>query len=177
MLDVWMTPIRLDPKWNNGDYYGRDEPQDGVANALKIITITTRAPGWADKTFGYKPADAAKDPAAAMGNLFAIEDALMKAGIGRAKTADANSMLYTAKANQIYRLTDDEVKGMKAKILFVPAASDAIFPPELSRRAAERYRAQGGVAEVVVIEGDGGHLEGVFNVAKQGDAIRAFLAK
>ena len=36
---------------------------------------------------------------------------------------------------------------------------------------------QGGVAEVVVIEGDGGHLEGVLNVAKQGDAIRAFLAK
>jgi hypothetical protein len=52
-----------------------------------------------------------------------------------------------------------------------------IFPPELSRRAAERYRAQGGDAEVVVIEGDGGHLEGVFNVAKQGEAIRAFLAK
>ena len=177
VLDVWMTPIRLDSKWNNGDYYGRDEPQDGVANALKIITITTRAPGWADKTFGYKPADTAKDPAAAMGNLFAIEDTLMKAGIGRAKMADANSMLYTAKANQIYRLTDDEVKGMKAKILFVPASSDAIFPPEMSRRAAERYRAQGGVAEVVVIEGDGGHLEGVFNVAKQGDAIRAFLAK
>jgi hypothetical protein len=28
-----------------------------------------------------------------------------------------------------------------------------------------------------VIEVDGGHLEGVFNVAKQGDAIRSFLAK
>jgi homoserine O-acetyltransferase len=176
MLDVDdADPARS--KWNNGDYYGRDEPQDGVANALKIITITTRAPVWADKTVGYKPADVAKDPAAAMGNLFAIEDTLMKAGIGRAKTADANSMLYTAKANQIYRLSDDEVKGMKAKILFVPASSDAIFPPELSRRAAERYRAQGGVAEVVVIEGDGGHLEGVFNVAKQGDAIRAFLSR
>jgi len=177
MIDVWMTPIRLDPKWNQGDYYGRDEPLDGVANALKIITITTRAPGWAEKTFGYKPADAAKEPAAAVGNLFAIEDTLMKTGLARAKTADANSMLFTSKANQLYRLTDDEVKGMKARILFVPAASDTIFPPELSRRAAERYRAQGGSAEVVVIEGDGGHLEGVFNVAKQGEAIRAFLAK
>ena len=86
-------------------------------------------------------------------------------------------MLYTAKANQLYRLTDDEVSKMKAKILFVPARSDLIFPPEMSQRAAERYRAQGGVAEVVVIDGDGGHLEGVFNVAKQGDAIRAFLAR
>ena len=177
MIDAWMTPIRLDPKWNNGDYYGRDEPQDGVANALKIITITTRAPGWAERTFGYKAADSAKDPAAALGNLFAIEDTIAKGGVTRSKTADANSLLYTSKANQIYRLTDEEVKGIKAKILFVPAASDGIFPPEFSRRAAERYRAQGGVAEVVVIEGDGGHLEGVLNVAKQGEAIRAFLAK
>ena len=49
MLDVWVTPIRVDPKWNNGDYYGKDEPVDGVANALKIVTITTRHFGWADK--------------------------------------------------------------------------------------------------------------------------------
>jgi len=177
MIDVWMTPIRMDPKWNGGDYYGRDEPLDGVANALKIITITTRAHGWAEKTFGYKPADAAKAPAAAMANAYSIEDALMKAGVARARTADANSMLYTSKANQLFQLSDEEVKGMKARILFVPARSDMIFPPEMSERAAARYRAQGGVAEVAVIEGDGGHLEGVLGVAKQGEAIRAFLAR
>jgi len=177
LLDVWVTPIRLDPKWNGGDYYGKEEPVDGVANALKIITITTRAPGWADKTFGYKPADAAKDPAAAMGNTFAIEDALAKAGAARAKSTDANALIYTAKANQLYRLTDDEIRGVKAKILFVPASSDILFTPDVSRRAAERYRAQGGIAEVAVIEGDGGHLDGVFNVARQGESIRAFLAQ
>ena len=99
-----------------------------------------------------------------------------KAGATRAKSVDANSMIYTAKANQLYNLGDD-VQKIKAKILFVPAASDGVFPPELSKRAAERYRAQGGVAEVATIEGDGGHLEGVFNVAKQGEAIRAFLAR
>jgi len=85
-------------------------------------------------------------------------------------------MIYTVKANQLYNLGDD-VKKIKAKILFVPAASVLVFPPELSKRAAERYRAQGGVAEVAIIEGDGGHLDGVFNVAKQGEAIRAFLAR
>jgi len=176
MLDVWTLPIRYDPKWNNGDYYGRDEPAAGVAQALKIVTITARANGWAEKTFGYKWADAARDPGADMGNLFTIEDALNKAGAARAATTDANSMLYTAKANQLYNLGDD-VKKMKAKILFVPAKSDLLFPPELSQRAAERYRAQGGVAEVAVLDGDGGHLDGVLNVAKQGEAIRAFLAR
>jgi len=176
LVDEWILPIKLDPKWNNGDYYGRDEPLDGLAQGLKIVTISTRAFGWAEKTFGYKWADTAKDPAAAMDNRFAIEDTLNKAGATRAKSIDANSMIYTAKANQLYNLGDD-VKKIKAKILFIPAASDGVFPPELSKRAAERYRAQGGVAEVAIIEGDGGHLEGVFNVAKQGEAIRAFLAK
>ena len=176
ILDVWTLPIKLDPKWSNGDYYGRDEPVAGVAQALKIVTITARAHGWAEKTFGYKWADAAKDPAADMGNVYVIEDTLNKAGAARAATTDANSMIYTSKANQLYNLGDD-VKKIKAKILFVPAKSDLIFPPELSQRAAERYRAQGGIAEVAVIDGDGGHLEGVLNVAKQGDAIRAFLAK
>jgi len=176
MLDVWTLPIRYDPKWNNGDYYGRDEPAAGVAQALKIVTITARANGWAEKTFDYKWADAARDPGADIGNLFTIEDALNKAGAARAATTDANSMIYTAKANQLYNLGDD-VKKMKAKILFVPAKSDLLFPPELSQRAAEQYRAQGGVAEVVVLDGDGGHLDGVLNVAKQGEAIRAFLAR
>jgi homoserine O-acetyltransferase/O-succinyltransferase len=177
MLDVWATPIMLDARWNKGDYYGRDEPVDGVAVALMNVTITARSFGWAEKTFGYKWADPAKNPADALFTPFAIEDALTKAGIARAKTTDANSMIYMAKANQLYRLTDDEVKGIKARILFVPAASDEIFPPELSKRAAERYRAQGGVAEVAIIEGDGGHLDGVLNVAKQGEAIKTFLAK
>ncbi len=177
LLDVWATPIMLDPRWNKGDYYGRDEPVDGVSVALMNVTITARSFGWAEKTFGYKWADAGKNPADAMFNPFAIEDTLTKTGQARAKTTDANSFIYTVKANQLYRLTDDEVKGIKAKILFVPAASDGIFPPELSQRAATRFKALGGTAEVVVIEGDGGHLEGVLNVAKQGEAIRAFLAK
>jgi homoserine O-acetyltransferase len=176
LVDVWALPIKLDPKWNNGDYYGRDEPLDGLAQALKIVTISTRGFEWADKTFAYKWADPAKNPALAMDNRFAIEDTLNKAGATRAKSVDANSMIYTVKANQLYNLGDD-VKKIKARILFVPAATDLVFPPELSKRAAQRYKAQGGTAEVVVIEGDGGHLEGVFNVAKQGDAIREFLAK
>ncbi len=176
MLDVWALPIRLDPRWNNGDYYGKEEPVTGTAQALKIITITARAHGWAERTFGYKWADAARNPGAEVTNLFSIEDTLNKAGAGRAASVDANSLIYTAKANQLYNLGDD-VKKIKARILFIPAESDLIFPPELSMRAAERYKAQGGSAEVAIIEGDGGHLDGVLNVAKQGEVIRAFLSK
>jgi homoserine O-acetyltransferase len=100
---------------------------------------------------------------------------LNSSGMARAKTTDANHMIYMSKANQLYRLSEAEVKGIKAKILFVPASSDVIFPPELSKRALERFRAQGGRADLFVIEGDGGHLDGVFAIAKAADAIKRFV--
>src|SRR5204863_3124700 len=33
-VGLWAMPMRLDPKWKGGDYYGKDEPMEGVAKAL-----------------------------------------------------------------------------------------------------------------------------------------------
>jgi homoserine O-acetyltransferase len=176
LLDLWHQPIMLDPKWNGGDYYGREEPVDGLALALKAVTLTALAPGWAEKAHGYKPATEGKNPADAIGNLFSIQAGLNASGQTRAKTTDANSVIYTSKAYQLYNLGDD-AKRIKAKILFVPAKTDLIFPPEFSRRAMERLKAQGNVVEYFEIDGVNGHLDGVFSIAKAGDAIRVFLEK
>ena len=62
LMDAWVAAIKVDPKWNGGDYYGRDEPLDGIAKSLALVTITARAHGWAERTFGYKWADPAKKP-------------------------------------------------------------------------------------------------------------------
>jgi homoserine O-acetyltransferase/O-succinyltransferase len=176
LLDLWVAPIKADPKWNGGDYYSTGEPLDGIALALKTVTITARHWGWAEKTYGYKLVDAAKNPADAIGNQFAIEDALTKAGIARAKTTDANNKIYMAKANQLFNIEDDAAK-IKAKVLFIPAASDLVFPPEQSQKAAAKLRSLGKSAEVFVIEGEGGHLDGVTNIVKASEAIRVFLSR
>src|SRR5215467_5956209 len=62
-LDAWAQPIRLDPKWNGGDYYDKEPPLDGLKAALKLITLQAQQWEWAAKTFGTAPADASKDPA------------------------------------------------------------------------------------------------------------------
>ena len=176
LLEAWVAPIKQDPKWKQGDYYGREPPLEGLAQALKLVTLTARHWGWAEKTFGDKPADASKPPADAIGNRFAIEDALIKAGIGRAKTVDANNKIYMAKANQLFNV-ESEVGKIRSKVLFIPASSDLVFPPELSHKAAGRLKAQGGTAEVFVIEGTGGHLDGVLEITKAGETIRQFMQK
>jgi homoserine O-acetyltransferase len=176
LLDLWHQPIMLDPKWNGGDYYGREEPIDGLALALKAITLTALAPGWADRVHGYKPAAEGKNPADAMGNLFSIQSGLTASGQARARTTDANSLIYTSKSQQLYNLGDD-VKRIKAKVLFAPAKTDLIFPPEFSRRAMERLRAQGNTVEFFEIDGTNGHLDGLLSIGKAADTIRAFLDK
>lgn len=181
-LDVWASPIRLDPNWKGGDYYGGPEPVAGLAQALKVVTLHARAAGWADRTFGRKWADPARDPAAAMDNRFAIEDVLDKAAAARAKTSDANHFLYLAKANQLFSAGHagslaEGLKAVTAKTLLIPASSDLVLPPRMAEQAAAILKGNGVPVETVTIEGDGGHLDGVLAITKAGPAIQAFLAK
>jgi len=81
-----------------------------------------------------------------------------------------------AKANQLFNV-ENEIGRIKAKILFVPAASDLIFPPEFSRKAADKFKSMGGTAEVFVIEGNRGHLDGVVGIQKAAQAIRDFMQR
>jgi homoserine O-acetyltransferase len=181
-LNVWAAPILLDPKWNNGDYYGREEPVAGLALALKTVTLHARHYGWAATAFGRKWAAPDRDPAAAWGNTFAIEDTLDKVAAARAQVSDANSFLYLAKANQLFvaggkASLEEGLKDVRAKVLLVPATSDLLLFPEYSKRAMEVLRRQGRQVRYFEIAGDGGHLDGVLGIAKAGEAIRQFLAE
>jgi len=176
LLDLWMMPIKMDLNWKNGDYFGGAEPNEGVAQSLKTVTLTALHFGWAEKAHGYKWAAEGKNPADAMGNLFAIEDSLYKTGQARAGATDAAHFVWMAKANQLYNLEKQQAQ-IKAKVLFLPAKTDLVFPPELSRRWAERLRAQGNHVELYEIEGTSGHLDGLFSIAKVSDQIKAFLTK
>jgi homoserine O-acetyltransferase/O-succinyltransferase len=174
MLNLWGMPITLDPKWNGGDYYGREEPTEGVAQALKLLALTLGTDSGMDKRYGRKWAAADKDPGTALGNLYAIEDGLYKGGAARAKTVDANHFLYLVKANQLFSVSG-EARKIKAKFLFVPAKSDPLFPPWMARRAMDTLRAQGNAVDIFEIEGDGGHYDGLFQVGQASAAIRDFL--
>lgn len=176
LLDLWMMPIKMDPNWKNGDYYGGAEPNEGVAQSLKTVTLTALHFAWAEKAHGYKWASEGKSPADSMANLFAIEDSLYKTGVARAAATDGAHFVWMAKANQLYNLEKEQSR-IRAKVLFLPAKTDLIFPPELSRRWADKLRAQGNHVELYEIEGTNGHLDGLFSIGKVADRIKAFMEK
>jgi homoserine O-acetyltransferase len=176
LLDLWMMPIKLDPNWKDGNYYGGAEPNEGVAQSLKTVTLTALHFAWAEKVHGYKWAAEGKNPQDSMANLFAIEDSLYRTGVARASATDAAHFVWMAKANQLYNLEKEQPR-IRAKVLFLPAKTDLIFPPELSRKSAERLRAQGNHVELYEIDGTSGHLDGLFSIGKVADRIKAFLER
>jgi homoserine O-acetyltransferase len=181
-LDVWAAPIRIDPRWKGGDYHGGEPPLAGLAAALKTVTLHAGSAPWADAAFGRKWAVADKDPAKSWEGRFLVDQALDNAGLARARLSDANSFLYLVRANQLFSAGHGQslaegLKAVKAPMLFVPASSDLIFPPSDSAKAAELLKSQGRRVEIAVIEGNRGHLDGVLNIARVGQAIARFLAE
>lgn len=173
-LDVWAQPIRLDPKWNGGDYYGKEPPKDGLAAALKVVTLHAQGSEWANKTFGPAPAEEGKDPAKAMENRFKIEATLDQAGAGRASGVDANNFLYIVRANQ---LANADPSKIKTPALIINTPTDEVFPPEWVERTVAAIKANGTRVERATLTGPNGHLNGVLHIAQAGPAIAEFLAK
>jgi homoserine O-acetyltransferase len=177
-LDIWAAPIRLDPNWKEGDYYGGPAPVAGLAEALKIVTHHARDWPWAD-TIGVKPAEG-QDPRRAVTERFAIEKWLDDAGRARARISDANHFLYLIRANQLflkeYESPEAALARSRARWLVVPSVADRVFPIEHNRRLAATLKEQGRQVELVELTGPLGHLEGVVSIAKASEAIRRLLA-
>ena len=179
-LDAWSAPIKVDPKWNYGDYYGKAEPADGLAASFKIVLY--EAQNWASvsKTVDRKWAQEGKDPAKSWDNGFLAEQTLDRLAKSLAEGNDANSFLYQAKAIQLFAAGDGQnmdlgLAKVKARMLILPARADVMVFPKYSQDAAERLRQLGKSVEYHEIPGDGGHIDGIYNIAAVGDLIGKFL--
>ena len=173
-LDAWAQPIRLDPKWNGGDYYDKEPPLEGLKGALKLVTLHAFQSEWAAKTFGSEPAEAGKDPGKAMDNHFKIESGLETVAAARAKTADANHFLYMVKTNQLASADPAKIK-MPVLLLYSP--TDLVFQEQQVAAAAGELAAAGSTIETGKLIGPYGHNNGVFAISQATDQIRAFIDK
>ncbi len=180
-LDIWASPIRLDPKWNGGDYYGREPPLAGLAQALKVVTLHAQHWKWANAAFARKWAKEGDDPAKSFANRFSVEAVLDNAGAARAKISDANHFLYLVKANQLFvaggGTLADGLKRIKAPTLLITQPDDLVFHPDGVRQTLDGLKAGGASVEHVTLIGNRGHLDGVLSMKQAEKAIGAFLGK
>jgi homoserine O-acetyltransferase len=176
MVECWARPIMLDPAWKNGYYHPAEPPRKGLIEALRLTTLTALSYDVLEHQFGYGPADPAKNPALALANEFKADAMLEKLAADRAQTTDANHFLYTVRACKLYDARS-RIHLSKAKYLFMPAETDLIFPPRLSEDAIAALRAAGRQAELFVLRGTGGHMDGLTQMPQARQVLYKFLSE
>jgi len=176
MLGAWASPIKLDPNWNDGDYHGSQEPVEGLRRSIELIHIMAMGYGSMETITGRNWAEPAGDPASALGNVYEAEAFIRRQAAARAEVADANALLYSVRAYQLYDIRD-RLHLMKARVLLLPAENDMVFPPALSHQAKVAMEAVNIDVALHEIRGDGGHFEGLTGIAQFNEVISRFLAR
>lgn len=183
-LSMWAQPIKLDPAWRGGAYYDHAPPLAGLEAAMRIMTLHALHSDWTDSAGGRAVADGA-DPANVASAPFAIDKTLEDAVRLRAPMADANHMLYLARANQTYvpgagggaTSVAEGLARIKAPALMIYAPDDLVFLPEWVEATAETLRGQGLAVETATLSGPYGHYNGIVRIAEAGKRIADFLAR
>lgn len=180
-LERWAQPIKHDPYWQQGDYYGKpQQPTAGLARALAYITQDASNP----VGFNSRYTDIATDTAAHQDILaepLAWQQLLAQAKL-RAAQQDANHLLYLVRASQLWRagMGDDWQKSIhriKAKTLFLPATGDLLLPPAMAKLSQQQLQAAGNNAALSEIPGQWGHLDGVLGIQAVAAPLAEFLAQ
>lgn len=174
MVDIWAAPVRLDPKWNEGNYTAESFPMVGMLKALQALTITCLSPEWAKMIGGREIAGA--NPREHFEAKYYIQQALNDIAMARVQLMDPNHFLYLIKAVQNFSVRN-QVSKMKSRFLFISAESDLLLLPEYAINSCSELRARGLEAEYFEIEGRGGHLDGLFAIDRASSVIEKFLAR
>jgi len=181
LIDSWTRPIRLDPAWNGGDYYGGERPLEGLTTSLMLITQNALHPDFFELRFpGHDNL-----PAAALASVdgqFAVTEWLHQRARARAAVSDANHVLYLARASQLFTAGHGGDLGaaldrIDAPVLWLPAAGDLLLRPELAREAHRLMQAAGKASRLEPLDGPMGHLQGVAGIGQAAETLRTFLAR
>ena len=173
MMECWVRPILSDPHWKGGRYDPQKPPDKGLADALRLLTLTALSYDVL-LGFGYGPADPDRDPAQSLENTFKADAVLDEAAMQRAKVLEATSFVYMVRAFKLYDVRN-RLHRSRAKYLFVPVESDMVFPPHLSETAVDTLREAGLKADLFMLHVDGGHLDGLTEMDLARSVLNEFL--
>lgn len=178
--EVGRQAIFADPHWNNGDYYGAEPPDVGLALARMIGHITYLSDKSMHEKFGrdlrYRDKYAYD-----FQQEFQVESYLHYQGEKFIKRFDANTYLYLTKAMDYFDLVDgyhsltESLKRATAKFLMIAFTSDWLFPAAQNKQIANALRTNGSDVTYVEIRSDYGHDAFLLEFEELTKLISAFL--
>ncbi|MFT4938958.1 MAG: homoserine O-acetyltransferase [Paraglaciecola sp.] len=183
-LERWAIPIKLDPNWQQGNYYEGPAPMAGLTAALMFITQDALSPEFFNsigqsEEMNFTPLEEA--PLQDIKQSHSIVTWLKSRAAARAELMDANHLLYLVRANQLFMAGHKHdlksgLNNIQAKTLFLPAEKDLLLMPYLAYDAHQTLLSLGKRSQYDTLSGIRGHLEGVVGIAQKSEQIAAFLA-
>jgi homoserine O-acetyltransferase len=180
--EVPRQAIYADPNWKEGEYYGQEPPNAGLAVARMIGHITYLSETSMREKFGRRLQERER-----FGYDFATEfevESYLKYHGNRFTTRfDANSFLYITKAIDYFDMSlgrgdlAEAFSGVLAKFLVLSYSSDWLFPPEQSEELVRALLRNGIDASYVEIKSDYGHDAFLLEVERLGELTRDFLSR
>ncbi|WP_394175584.1 E22 family MetX-like putative esterase [Thalassotalea litorea] len=175
-MEKWAAPIKTDPNWNFGNYYDGDKPLVGLIQSLAMITQEAMHPAI------FNASNPNHDPLSQgpLNDIYAsypVVDWLYNAAKARTELIDANHILYLVRANQTFIAGyNNDVAGalskITAKTLFLAATNDLLLYPAMAEEAHELV---GEGSQYDEIDGQWGHLDGIFSIETKANELRTFL--
>ena len=132
--EIGRRAIMLDPRWQGGDYQPGDGPDEGLALARMVGTVTYHSKESLDLRFGRRPASRpTRYPI--FGGAFDVEGYLHHHGDALVARFDAHSYLRQTRAMDLYDVADGHdtettaLSTIRARVLALGIRSDWLFPP------------------------------------------------
>ena len=179
--------IRLDPKWQGGDYYDAaigEGPWQGLAIARMIAQVTFRSDNVFTDRFGRELADMDADyNGLGLWDKFEVENYLDHHGDKLIRRFDTNSYLIIGKAMDLHDVArgrgtlQNAVSRIAAPVLSVGISSDILYPTYQQKQIRDMINDVGGTCEYVEIDSPHGHDAFLINLDQVGKPITEFLTK
>ncbi len=179
---VGRNAILKDPNWNNGDYYGKNVPAQGLAIARMIAHITYLSDESMSRKFGRR-LQTRNDFGFDFETEFEVESYLDYQGNKFVERFDANSYLYVTKAIDYFDVSKQALDGkletafapIQAKMLVISFSSDWLFPPAQSGEMVEALNKAGKEVTYLNIDAPYGHDSFLVDQNLEGRIIQKFI--
>ncbi|MGE5953717.1 MAG: homoserine O-acetyltransferase MetX [Qipengyuania vulgaris] len=173
--------VMADPRWNQGDYYGGEAPDAGLAVARMAAHITYLSEEALTEKFGRNLQD--RDAKSfGFDADFQVESYLRYQGTGFTQRFDANSYLYITRAMDYFDLAEehggklaDAFAGTLARFCLVSFDSDWLYPTAESRHVVRALNAAGAAVSFVELSAPHGHDSFLLDVPALDRVVKGFI--
>lgn len=182
--EVGRRAIMSDLNWNNGCYYNKEVPRNGLSLARMVGHITYLSDESMRNKFGRSLKDEKYSYKISDSPEFQVESYLHYKGNSFVKRFDANSYIYITKAIDYFDLTKngkisliEAFNSARSKFLVVAISSDWLYPPEQLREIVMALTANKIDVRYVEIDSPYGHDAFLIESPQLSYVIKNFLYK